>query len=264
MRHMRIAMTLLAVALAFGSGCNKKNKDAGAGSGSAAATGSAGSGSATASGSGSAAGSGSGSDSAELQMAKAAGNCPSTVAGTTSKAEVSGKDLVLTITSDDKDSVAAIQKRTEEMIAVKTGAGAGSGTGHDARGSHGGKVGLCPAHVPEGATIKSATIANGVTITITPKDGVDALKTEVDARITKAADWVKANVKAGDKMTKGGVGGGSGNDGMNHSGQGDGKGAERKAAGTGSGDGKGGGKGTGGGGGAGTGGGGSGSGSAKK
>ena len=198
MRHMRIAMTLLAVALAFGSGCNKKNKDAGAGSGSAAATGSAGSGSATASGSGSAAGSGSGSDSAELQMAKAAGNCPSTVAGTTSKAEVSGKDLVLTITSDDKDSVAAIQKRTEEMIAVKTGAGAGSGTGHDARGSHGGKVGLCPAHVPEGATIKSATIANGVTITITPKDGVDALKTEVDARITKAADWVKANVKAGD------------------------------------------------------------------
>ena len=66
------------------------------------------------------------------------------------------------------------------------------------------------------------------TITITPKDKPDALKTEIDGRITKAADWVKANVKDGDKGTQGGVGGGKGDHGSNHSGEGDGKGTERK------------------------------------
>ena len=120
-------------------------------------------------------------------------------------------------------------------------------------------MGMCPVFLGEGGTGAAANIDKGATITITPKDKPDALKAEIDARVTKVTEWVKANVKEGDKGTGGGVGGGSGNDGMNHSGQGDGKGAERKATGSGSGDGKGGGKGTGGGGGAGTGGGGSGS-----
>ena len=173
-----------------------------------------------------------------------------------------GKALVLTISAKDKDSIAAIQKRTDEMIEAKKAVGSGGASttgGHDARGTHGGKVGLCPAHVPEGATITAKKLPGGMAITITPKDKLDELKAEVDARIVKAADWLKANVKDGDKGTTGGVGGGSGDHGSNHSGKGDGKGAERNKEG----DGKGGGKGTGGGGGAGTGGGG-GSGSAKK
>jgi len=279
---MRIAMALLAVSLAFGSAACKKKEKAGGGdtttmgSGSATATGSgsadtgsaAGSGSAdtgsAAAGSGSAEGSaaGSGSAAGDPQMAKAAGNCPSTVAGSTTKAEIKGKAIVLTVTAEDPDAVSAIQRRTEEMIAVKKGGGAGTGASHDARGTHRGKTGLCPAHVPEGATIESAKQAKGVAITITPKDKIEELKTEIDARVIKAADWLKANVKPGDKGTTGGVGGGKGEHGGNHSGEGDSKGQERKAgegsgsgSGSGKGDGKGGGKGTGGGGGAGTGGG---------
>ena len=76
------------------------------------------------------------------------------------------------------------------------------------------------------------------------------LKKEIDDRITKSAEWAKENLKAGDKGTTGGVGGGKGEHGSNHSGHGDGKGQDRKG-----GDGKGGGAGTGGGGGMGTGGG---------
>src|SRR5689334_14479726 len=112
---MRIAMTLLALALATGA-CKKKENQASntpPTTGSAAMTGSAGSaamagsdqGSAAMAGSdqGSAAMAGSGAGSADTSMAKHAGNCPSTVLGSTTKAEVKGKDVVLSITSDDKD-----------------------------------------------------------------------------------------------------------------------------------------------------------------
>lgn len=275
---MRIAMALLAVSLAFGSAaCKKKEKpvtdNASMGSGSAmtgsADTGSAGSAD-TMAGSGSAgsgdtmAGSGAGSGSAE-QMPKRGGNCPSTVAGSTTKAELKDGKITLTITSDDKDAIAAIQKRTTELLKEKTDGGA-PGTGHDQKGTHGGGMGLCPVHLDEGGTATSKTDAKGVVITITPKGKADILKGEIDSRITKAAEYVKATVKEGEQGTTGGVGGGKGEHGSNHSGHGDSKGKDRKGSGdgTGKGDGKGGGKGTGGGGGAGTGGGGSGSGSATK
>jgi hypothetical protein len=263
---MRIAMMLLALALATGA-CKKKDTTTTT-AGSADMTGSAGSaamagsdmGSAMAgSDSGSAAMAGSGAGSAAENMAKKGGNCPSTVLGSTTKAEVKGKDVVVTITSDDKDAQLAIQTRSEQLIKDKTD-GATNAAGHDQKGSHGGGMGICPVHIPDGATAKYKKEKTGATVTITPKDKPEDLKTEVDARITKAADWVKANIKDGEKLNMGGVGGGSAKDGMNHSGQGDGKGAERKKGG----DGTGGGAGTGGGGGTGTGGGsGKGSGSAK-
>jgi hypothetical protein len=265
---MRIAMTLLALALAT-TGCKKKeNKPAETTTGSGSAmvgsdTGSAGSGSDMGSGSamagsdtGSAAGSAAGSGDA-TSMTKKAGNCPGTVLGATTKAEVKGKDVVLTITSTDKDAVASIQRRTEELLAEKKdGAGSAAG-GHDAKGTHGGGAGICAVYVPEGATAKSKKDKNGVSITITPKDNVDALKTEIDARITKSAEWVKTNIEPGDKGNQGGVGGGKGEHGGTHSGEGDSKGAERKGTGSGAGKdaGGGGGKGTGGGGSKGTGGG---------
>jgi len=254
---MRIAMTLLALALAVGpTGCKKKNaggETAGSGSGSAgsAMAGSdMGSGSAAMAGSaaGSDMGSGAGSDAA---MAHRAGHCPSTVLGSTTKAEVKGKDVVVSITSTDKDAVAAIQKRTDELLKARLEAKE-PGTAHDQRGTHGQSIGLCPVHIPEGATAKGKHEKNGVVVTITPKDKPDALKTEIDGRITKAQDWVKANIQPGDKGNQGGVGGGKADEGMDHSGKGDGKGMERKK-----GDGSGGGGGTGGGGGKGTGGGGS-------
>jgi hypothetical protein len=134
---------------------------------------------------------------------------------------------------------------------------ASGGGGHDQKGTHGGGSGICPVYVPEGATAKVTKDAKGVTVTITPKDKPEDLKKEVDARITKAAEYLKANVKEGDKGTQGGVGGGKGEHGGNHSGQGDAKGTERKAGGSGAGSagehghggggGGGGGKGTGGG-----------------
>ena len=264
---MRIAMALLATTLALGSGCGKKKGGDATGSGSGSDTTMAGSGSGSntmasgsGSGSGSAAGSGSDSGSASDKMAHKGGNCPSTVLGSTTKAELKDGKILVTITSDDKDAVLAIQKRAEALLKEK--ADGGSGSAHDQKGTHGGGMGMCPVYLGDGGTAEAKNEDKGVTVTITPKDKPDILKGEIDSRITKAADWVKENVKAGDKLNMGGVGGGSGNDGMNHSGQGDGKGIERKAgsgsgsgSGSGKGDGMGGGAGTGGGGGKGTGGG---------
>ena len=268
---MRIAMALLAMSLAIGTGCSKKKGGDAGGSGSGTATvttGSAtdtttpaGSGSAAA-GSGSAA-AGSGADpgsAADTRMSHKGGKCPAMVLGVTAKAELKDGKILLSITSDDKDAVLAIQTRTEALLKEKTDGGA-QGTGHDQKGTHGGSMGICPVHLGDGGTATSKNDDKGVTITITPKDKPDILKGEIDSRITKAADWVKENLKPGDKLNMGGVGGGSGNDGMNRSGQGDGRGIERKAAGSGAGsgsgkgDGMGGGAGTGGGGGKGTGGG---------
>jgi hypothetical protein len=268
---MRIAMALLALALAT-TGCKKKETKPAdnAGSGSAMAGSDMGSGSAGSDmGSGSAmagsgsdmagsgsAGAGSGSDAA-MSMTKKAGNCPSTVLGATTKATVKGKDVVVSITATDKDAITSIQRRTEELLGEKKdGAGSDAG-GHDQKGTHGGGTGICPLHVPDGATTKVKKEKNGATVTITPKDKPEDLKKDIDERITKADAWVKENIKPADKGNQGGVGGGKGEHGGNHSGEGDSKGVERKGAGSG------GGKGTGGGGGKGTGGGG-GSGSATK
>ena len=264
---MRIAMTLLALSLAMSvTACKKKKTEdtgggmasgstmAGSGSDTMAGSGSsmAGSGSDTMAGSGSdtmagsgSAGAGSGS-AADDNMANKAGNCPSTVLGSTTKAEVKGKDVVLTITSADKDAIASIQRRAEALLKEKAD-GAGSGAGaHDQKGSHGGGMGICPVHWGEGGKATSKKDAKGVVVTITPKEKPEDLKKTIDERITKAADWVKANVKEGDAGNSGGVGGGKGDHGGNHSGSGDGKGKERK-------DGTGGGAGTGGGSGAGSG-----------
>lgn len=255
---MRIAMTLLALGLSV-SACKKKEPQP--------ADNTAGSGSAVAQGSGSAmAGSDTGSAMAGSAMAgsgdattmtKKAGNCPSTVFGSTTTAELKGKDVVVTVTSDDKDAIASIQRRAEELVAEKKD-NATAGGGHDGKGTHGGASGICPVYVPEGATAAVAKDAKGAVVTITPKDKVEDLKKEIDSRITRTAEWTKANVKGGEKGTQGGVGGGKGDHGGNHSGEGDSTGAERKG-----GDGAGGGAGTGGGGGAGTGGGGGSAGSAK-
>lgn len=259
---MRIAMTLLAVALAVGStACKKKDKaqpatgsgSAMAGSGSAAvASGSAAVGSAADTGSAAAAGSaaaGSGSDTVaatptEPEMQKKAGNCPSTVFGAITKAEVKGKDVVLTITSEDKDAVMAIQKRTELLLKEKQDGA--TGAAHDQKGTQGGGKGLCPVFWGEGGTAKSKKDAKGVTITLTPKEKPEDLKAMVDDRITKAAAWVDKNIKPGDAGNTGGVGGGKGAHGSQHKGAGDSKGKDRK-------DGTGGGAGTGGGGSKGTG-----------
>jgi len=259
---MRTAMTLLALSLALSAtaACKKKKPvDSAAGSGSETMAGSsmagssmagsaaAGSGSDTMAGSGSDTGSGSGS-AAEVAMPRQAGNCPSTVYGSTTKAELKGKDVILTITATDKDAIAAIQKRTEELLKEKAEGGP-SGSTHDQKGSFGGGKGICPVYWTEGGAAKAKQDAKGMVVTITPKEKPEELKATIDDRITKAADWLKTNVPAGDQGNKGGVGGGKGDHGSTHSGSGDAKGKDRK-------EGKGGGAGTGGGGGKGTGGGG--------
>jgi hypothetical protein len=266
---MRIAMTLLALALSA-TACKKKENTAaettGSATGSAAVVADAAPDMA-ATPDAAAAGS---ADATADTMSKKAGNCPSTVAGAVTTATVKGKDIVLSITSKDKDAIASIQQRTEVLLKERSDEAnkqVDPSAAHDRRGTHHGRVGLCPVHIPEGATAKAKNDKNGVTVTITPKDNIDALKSEIDMRITKADAWVKENIKAGDQGTQGGVGGGKGDHGGNHSGEGDSKGVERKKTGSGAGGGKdtggGGGKGTGGGGSKGTGGG-SGAGSATK
>lgn len=161
-------------------------------------------------------------------MAHQAGNCPSTVLGATTTAQVKAKAVVVTVSSKDKDAIAAIQKRAEEMLKVRLDGKVAEG--HDRQGTHGGKTGVCPIVLPEGAKATAKNDKAGVVITITPVDKVDDLKTAIDERIAKAAQWVKENIEAGDQGNSGGVGGGEGKDGSNHSGKGDGKGRERKAA----------------------------------
>ncbi len=233
--------------------CMTKLMMAGMGSGSDTM---AGSGSDPKAGSGSDTMAGSGSGSAgDVAMQHGAGKCPSTVLGAETKVEVKGKDVVLTITATDKDAIASIQKRAEDLIKEKQDAP--GGTVHDQKGSQGGGKGICPVFWEDGGKAVSKKDAKGAIVTITPKDKPEVLKATIEARITKANDWVKEHIKAGDAGNKGAVGGGSGEHGSDHSGSGDGKGKERKG-----GDGKGGGGGTGGGGGSG-GGGGDGKGSAK-
>jgi hypothetical protein len=207
---------------------------AGAGTGGAAA------------GGGAAGGAAAGGGAPAETMTHRAGNCPSTVLGATTKVAVRGKAVVLTIESNDKDAIAAIRKRTDELLAEKRDPP--TGVGHDMKGTHGGSKGLCPVYVPDGAKATAQRQPKGVAVSIRT-DKPDELAKEIDGRVARAAEWVKTNVKPGDKGNQGGVGGGKGEDGSNHSGKGDGKGQERK-------QGDGGGKGTGGGGGAGTGGGG--------
>ncbi len=239
---MRIAMTLLMGALAF-AGCKKKDPEPSASQAVGQTAGS---------GAGSAAGSSDGSaraDATEQAMQRSGGNCPSTVAGSTTTARLDGGKVVVTISSADKDAIAAIQKRAAEVVKEKADGG-GSGAGHDAKGTYGGGRGLCPVHLGAGGTAVVATTAAGVVVTITPGTDTPAdLDAEIQARVVRAADWVKANIKAGDQGTTGGVGGGKGDHGSDHSGEGDGKGKDRKGGdGSGKGDGTGGGKGTGGGG----------------
>lgn len=176
-------------------------------------------------------------------MAHRAGMCPSTVLSAKTTQSVKGKAVVVTIESSDKDAIAAIQKRTDELLAEKK-TGPASGTVHNQKGSYGGGKGLCPVYVPDGASASGKREAKGVVVTITPKDKPDDLSREIDTRIARASDWVKSNVKDADKGNQGGVGGGNGKDGSNHSGKGDGKGHDRKK---GAGTGGGGGQGTGGG-----------------
>jgi hypothetical protein len=207
-------------------------------------------------GSGSAmAGSGSGSDMAgsgsagDQPMQHHAGHCPSTVFTSETKAEVKGNDIIVTVSSKDKDAIQSIQKRADKLLKDHA-VNPGKGEKHDQKGTHGGGVGMCPVFVPDGgkATIKNT--ANGVVVTITPKDKPADVKSQIDDRIKKSAQWVKDNIKPGDKGNQGGVGGGSGDNNSMHEGSGDAKGKDRKGGG-----GKGGGKGTGGGGGGGNGGG---------
>jgi hypothetical protein len=172
---------------------------------------------------------GSGSGASAEGMAHRAGMCPSTVLGATTTSAVKGKSVVVTIESSDKDAIAAIQKRTDKLLAEKKPVAAAT-MGHDQKGTHGGTQGLCPVYVPEGASAKAKHEAKGVVVMIMPKDKPEELGKEIDGRIAKAADWVKANVKDGDKANQGGVGGGKGDDGSNHSGKGDGKGHDRKKA----------------------------------
>jgi hypothetical protein len=261
MRRMRIASLVLVATIVAACG-NKKEKPTPPTTGSATTTtattgsGSGGSGATammgSATGSAAMAGSGSGSGMAaayndDPTMAHKAGMCPSTVVGSTTKAELKGKSVVVTVTATDAAAIAAIQKRGDELTHERADNLAPGTTAdvHDMKGTHGGGKGMCPIYVPEGGKMELKKDPKGIAVTLTPKDKPGDLKTVIEARITKAADWVSTHEQAGDKG-RGGTGGGSGNDGMNHSGSGDGLGRARRG---------GGGMGTGGGNGMGTGGG---------
>ena len=173
-------------------------------------TGSAGSGEAETAGSGQLQDVGSAVD--PTAMSHHAQHCPSMVRGATTTSKVEGKSVVVTITSDDHKVVSKIQARTDALLKGKAALAADqpAAAGHAQNGTHGGGIGICPVHVPQGATAKSAKLANGIAVTITPKSGVDDLQKDIDARIGRATDWVKNNPTGDGDGTGGGGGNGNG------------------------------------------------------
>jgi hypothetical protein len=146
-------------------------------------------------------------------MSHHAQHCPSMVRGSTTTAKLAGKSVVVTITSDDKVVASKVQARTDKLLKDKAAISADqpATAGHAQNGSHGGGIGICPVHVPQGATAKSASVPNGVAVTITPKSGADELLKDVEARIGRAADWVKNNPAGDGDGTGNGGGNGNGN-----------------------------------------------------
>ncbi|HEY1818220.1 MAG TPA: hypothetical protein VGG74_38015 [Kofleriaceae bacterium] len=147
-------------------------------------------------------------------MTHHAQHCPSMVRGASTTSKLDGKSVVVTITSDDQVVASKIQARTEKLLkdkAVAKLAGDAPTFGHAQNGTHGGGIGICPVHVPEGANAKSTTLANGVEIKITPKSGVEALAKDIEARIARAAEWRKNNPTGDGDGTGSGGGNGNGN-----------------------------------------------------
>ncbi len=223
---MRAVKTFLVVTCLVLPGCKKDKPEApppvtttgsAASMGSGAAvttdTGSAGSGSAAVvetAGSGQLQDVGSAVD--PTAMSHHAQHCPSMVRGAMTMSRLDGKSVVVTITSDDQKVASKIQTRADELLkdkAVAKLAGDQPTAAHAQNGTHGGGIGICPVHVPEGATAKSTTRANGVAITITPKTGAAELEKDIEQRIARATDWMKTNT---DDDGDGG-GGGKGNGG---------------------------------------------------
>jgi hypothetical protein len=146
-------------------------------------------------------------------MSHHAQHCPSMVRGAVTTAKLDGKSVVVTIISDDQKAATKIQTRAETLLADKATAklaGDLPTPAHAQNGTHGGGIGICPVHVPEGATAKRTTIANGVSIKITPKSGAEALERDVEARIARAADWLKSNPNGDGDGDGGGDGNGNG------------------------------------------------------
>jgi hypothetical protein len=155
-------------------------------------------------------------------MSHHAQHCPSMVRGATTTAKLEGKSVVVRITSDDQVVASKIQARADKLLkdkAVAKLAGEEATPGHAQNGTHGGGIGICPVHVPDGATAKSETIANGVAIKITPKAGAEALERDIEERIARAVDWVKNNPAGdGDGAGDGGGNGGGAGSGNGHHG----------------------------------------------
>jgi hypothetical protein len=232
---MRAVKTFLVVTCLVLPGCKKDKPDAPppvTTTGSAATD--TGSSAAVATDTGSAAGSGSAvvetAGSGELQdvgsavdptaMSHHAQRCPSMVHGATTTAKLEGKSVVVTVTSTDQAVATKIQTRAEELLkdkAVAKLAGDQPTAAHAQNGTHGGGIGICPVHVPEGATAKSTTLANGVAVKITPRSNAAELAKDIEQRIARAADWIKSN------SDDDGDGGGKGNGGGGGNGNGHGK-----------------------------------------
>lgn len=232
--------TLVMIAALALAACGKKDDakkkpvaaqvDPGAGQGTAtgsATAGSATAGSATGSAAVAPAGDPGGAAAANANLANKAGNCPSAVLGATTTIvddpAATGK-LVLTITANNDSAVATIRKRVAHLVEVQ--AAADSEIKHTGDGTGGGG-GMCPVITTKDTKIAGADVDGGSKVTIEPQNGtsVEALRKEVEARITKTSDWTQANISGTSSSGGGGgTGGGKGDHGGNHSGKGNGEG----------------------------------------
>lgn len=158
------------------------------------------------------------------EMAKKAGNCPSTVAGAKTKllAETTGGVSTIEITSEDELAVPTIRSRTKHLVEVAAAA-PDDKVEHTGKGTGGGDIGICPV-ITKDTKIVFEEIAGGVKLTMTPQGDLKPLDlyTEVGARIVKSDAWTAEHIKqTGEFGALGGDGGGKGGHGANRSGKGD-------------------------------------------
>lgn len=239
MRRLTIALTVAVLALAA---CDKKKDTAGKTGTGTAATGAGTGTAATGAGTGTAAtGAGTGTaatgtatpgtdPAGSATLTNKAGNCPSAVLGATTAVvddPAGAGKLVLSITAKNEAAAATIRKRVAHLIEVQGAPDAE--VKHSGDGTGGGAVGICPVLTTKDAKLSAVDVEGGSKVTLEPQGGatLEALRKEVEARVTKTSDWTQANITGTSTSGGGGgTGGGKGDHGGNHSGKGTGTGKE--------------------------------------
>ena len=139
-------------------------------------------------------------DPSKPDMANKMANCPSAAAGATTAVKADKAAVTVSVTANEKEVIAEIQKRAKKLATLDTSADAD--VKHTGEGTGGGQLGKCPVVMTD-VTIKVKDLKNGSAITMTPKD--KAKLADLEKMAKERAESMPAMDGAG-----GGGGGGAG------------------------------------------------------